>query len=271
MDELFARQSELFYYLLALAFAVIAGWETFRPRRSARTSTARRWGVHFFFYGTGNLLAFWVYPASAVTAALLAQDWDWPLLRRFDAPAAVDWVLAFAALDFVKYGQHRLSHTWGPLWRLHRLHHADPDYDLTTAFRFHPLEQIYLNLTYVAPIAALGLDPVAVLAYEIVAIFQAFFSHGNVALPEAADAGLRRFVVTPDMHRVHHSERADEQQSNFGSLFPWWDRWLGTYRAQPADGHAGMRVGLEGCDARESLSLWRMLVLPFRGEKERRG
>jgi sterol desaturase/sphingolipid hydroxylase (fatty acid hydroxylase superfamily) len=173
-------------------------------------------------------------------------------------------VLALMLLDLAIYLQHRLFHAVPFLWRLHRVHHADPDYDLTTALRFHPLE-IGLSLAVkCAAIVAIGAPALAVLVFEIVLNAAAMLNHANGRLPLAIDRRLRWLVVTPDMHRVHHSVIPRETNSNFGFNLPWWDRLFGTYRAQPAAGHTAMRIGIAGLQGADELTLARLLAQPLR-------
>jgi sterol desaturase/sphingolipid hydroxylase (fatty acid hydroxylase superfamily) len=175
--------------------------------------------------------------------------------------------LAVIAMDFVIWLQHVMVHAVPALWRLHKVHHADLDYDLTTGARFHPIEIGLSMLVKFATIAVLGPPVLAVVIFETLLNATAMFNHGNIRLPAGVDRVLRWFVVTPDMHRVHHSVEDDETNSNFGFNLPWWDRLFGTYRAQPRAGHEQMTIGIHGRrDAHEVARLPGMLMLPFRGE-----
>jgi sterol desaturase/sphingolipid hydroxylase (fatty acid hydroxylase superfamily) len=169
-------------------------------------------------------------------------------------------------LDFVIYLQHVVFHAVPALWRLHMMHHADLDLDVTSGARFHPVEILLSMVIKIAVVSALGPPLAAVVAFEVVLNATAMFNHGNLRLPEGIDRVLRLLVVTPDMHRVHHSAVAAETNSNFGFNLPWWDRLLGTYRAQPAAGHEGMTLGLAQFRDPERLTLAHILVLPWRGE-----
>jgi sterol desaturase/sphingolipid hydroxylase (fatty acid hydroxylase superfamily) len=172
-------------------------------------------------------------------------------------------VLAFAALDLGRYFTHLALHRVPPLWRLHRVHHSDVDYDCTTSLRFHPLESIVTIAVQLALVAALGAPPIAVLVYEIATVSFSLFSHGNLRIPARVERWLRWVVVTPDLHRVHHSAAVDESNANFASVLPWWDRLFRTYRAQPALGHDAMTIGLEDVrDARTRSFGW-VLMAPF--------
>jgi sterol desaturase/sphingolipid hydroxylase (fatty acid hydroxylase superfamily) len=174
--------------------------------------------------------------------------------------------LSFVALDFIVYLQHVLFHAVPALWRLHMVHHADLDFDLTTGNRFHPLEIVLSMLVKGAAIAAVGPPVLSVLAFEVILNATAMFNHANVKMPLPVDRALRCLVVTPDMHRVHHSTLPFETNSNFGFNLPWWDRLLGTYRAQPRAGHTEMKIGLRQFRDPDRLTLARMLALPFVGD-----
>jgi sterol desaturase/sphingolipid hydroxylase (fatty acid hydroxylase superfamily) len=168
-------------------------------------------------------------------------------------------------LDLLRYGQHYVYHAVPVLWRIHQVHHADPDYDWSTSLRFHPGEVLLTQGIYLAVIAVLAPPAMAVLCLEFADVVENIFVHANVAVPGWIDNRLRRWLVTPDMHRIHHSDEFSEQNSNFGVVFPWWDRLFRTYRQEPAGGHVNMRVGLHEVDVRQGVSLIGMLALPFRG------
>jgi sterol desaturase/sphingolipid hydroxylase (fatty acid hydroxylase superfamily) len=191
----------------------------------------------------------------------------WGLLNHFQVPFVIAVPLAVIALDFVVWLQHVMVHAVPALWRVHRVHHADPDYDVTTGVRFHPIEIVLSMLIKFATIAVLGPPVVAVVIFEVLLNATSMFNHGNLRLPPGLDRALRWFVVTPDMHRVHHSIEDDEANSNFGFNLPWWDRLFGTYREQPRAGHIGMTIGIrDHRDPREVARLPGMLLLPFKGE-----
>jgi sterol desaturase/sphingolipid hydroxylase (fatty acid hydroxylase superfamily) len=204
---------------------------------------------------------------AAVGLAAAASERGWGLLNQLDLPPWLALAAAVIALDLVIYIQHVLFHAVPALWRLHRMHHADLDFDVTTGARFHPLEILVSAGIKLAAVAVLGPAALAVLVFEVLLSATAMFNHGNVRLPVAADRWLRRLVVTPDMHRVHHSAVPAETSRNFGFCLPWWDRLFGTYLAQPAAGHERMRIGIaEFRDAAE-LRLHRMLLQPLREDK----
>jgi sterol desaturase/sphingolipid hydroxylase (fatty acid hydroxylase superfamily) len=187
------------------------------------------------------------------------------VLNALDLPSWAAVLLAVTALDLVIYLQHVMFHAVPALWRLHRMHHADLEFDVTTGLRFHPAEILLSMGLKLAAVAVLGPPPVAVLIFEVLLNATAMFNHSNIRLPLAVDRVLRLVVVTPDMHRVHHSIVPQETNSNFGFNLPWWDRLLGTYRAQPAAGHDGMVIGIEQFRTRRDLWLDRMLIQPALG------
>ena len=203
-------------------------------------------------------------PVSVVGMAALAQERHWGLLPMLALPDWLAAALALVLLDLAIYLQHVLFHAVPALWRLHRMHHADLDFDVTTGVRFHPLEILLSWAVKVVLLAALGPPVVVVLVFELLLNATSLFNHSNIRLPAGLDAVLRRFVVTPDMHRVHHSALPHETNSNFGFNFPWWDRLFGTYRSQPEAGHAGMTIGIAAFREAGELRLDRLLTQPFR-------
>jgi len=207
-----------------------------------------------------------VAPTGAVGFALFAEERGWGLFNLAALPAWLEMLLALFLLDLAIYLQHRLFHHVPVLWRLHRMHHADLDVDVTTGVRFHPIEILLsLGIKFIV-IVTLGVPMLAVLIFEIALNATSMFNHGNVRVPPAIERGLRWLVVTPDMHRVHHSILRHETDSNFGFNFPWWDRLFGTYRPEPEGGHKGMTVGLDQFRDAQELRLDRMLVQPFRND-----
>jgi sterol desaturase/sphingolipid hydroxylase (fatty acid hydroxylase superfamily) len=247
-------------------FAAVAAWEVFAPRRTPFAGRAARWPSNLGVVFLNTLIVRAIFPAGAIGIALTANAKGFGLLNAVDLPFAIKAVIAFVALDLAIYLQHVLFHAVPVLWRLHRMHHADLDFDVTTGARFHPIEIVLSMLIKAAAIAALGAPAVAVLAFEIALSATAMFNHANARLPAALDRILRLLVVTPDMHRVHHSAIPAETNSNFGFNLPWWDRLFGTYRDQPAMGHEAMIVGIEAFRDPSELRLDKMLVQPFRGE-----
>lgn len=245
------------------AFLALAAWESHAPRRRLAVDRGWRWPNNLAMVVVGTLLLRALFPLAAVGAALLAADAGWGLFNNWPAPRAAAVVLTILFLDLAIWTQHRLFHAVPLLWRLHRMHHADLDIDVTTGLRFHPLELALSMLVKVSVVLLLGAPPVAVLAFEVLLNATSLFSHSNVALPPRVDAMLRWFVVTPDMHRVHHSWDVRETDRNFGFNLSCWDRLIGTYQAQPRLGHQGMTIGLPQFRDPRELRLDRMLLQPF--------
>ncbi len=249
-------------------FALLSAVEVFAPRRSLTWSKTRRWltnwGLSLLNSLTLRALAI-ALPLLAVGAASDAQNNGWGLFNIVDLPIAFEVVLAILVLDFAIWLQHLITHKVPRLWRLHRVHHADLDFDVTTAIRFHPLEIALSMLLKIGLIYLLGPSAVAVLLFEILLNGTALFNHANIHLPGKLDQLIRLVLVTPDMHRVHHSVHRDEHDSNYGFALSIWDRALGTYIAQPRAGHDKMTIGLEWQDTRPTKLSW-SLRLPFRAK-----
>jgi sterol desaturase/sphingolipid hydroxylase (fatty acid hydroxylase superfamily) len=243
---------------------MMAVWELIAPRRHQAAERPLRWSSNLGIVVLDTVLVRILVPTTAVGVALLAEARGWGLFHAFAAPGWLAVLFCVIALDLAIYLQHVLFHAVPALWRLHRMHHADLAFDVTTGVRFHPLEILLSMLIKLAVVAALGAPALAVLLFEVLLNATSMFSHGNVRVPERLDRVLRFIVVTPDMHRVHHSVDAPETNSNFGFNLPWWDRMFGTYRAQPAAGHDAMTIGIEQFRERPELRLDRMLLQPFR-------
>jgi len=248
-------------------FAVMAIWEVITPRRRLQSAKAVRWvnnlGLVFF----NSVVLRLVFPAAAVGMAVFASDQRWGLFNYIDAPFWVAVLTSVLVMDFFIWLQHVMVHAVPVLWRLHRVHHADLDFDVTTGARFHTLEILLSMLIKFAVILLLGPPVVAVVLFEVILNATAMFNHANVHLPETLDRYLRLILVTPDMHRVHHSVEDDETNSNFGFNLPWWDRLFGTYRAQPRAGHEGMTIGIRTFREDKWCSwLPGMLTIPFVGK-----
>lgn len=244
-------------------FVVMAIWEMLAPRRAQAVGRGIRWPSNLGMSVLNSVLVRLVFPVTAVGWAVLAQQLGWGLFHVLVVPDWLRFLLAFMLLDLVIYLQHRLFHAVPAFWRLHRMHHADTEFDVTNGLRFHPLEILLSMVLKFAVIVAVGAPALAVLVFEVLLNATAIFNHANVALPTRLDRILRWLVVTPDMHRVHHSVYRQETDSNFGFNLPWWDRLFGTYRAQPKDGHVGMSIGLPQFRSRKWLRLDRMLVQPW--------
>ncbi len=248
-------------------FAVVALWEWRAPRRALTLSRALRWSSNLGLVALNTLLLRLVFPLAAAGMAAFGVANGWGLLNHFEVPFWVAVPVAVIAMDFVIWLQHVMVHAVPALWRLHQVHHADLDYDLTTGARFHPIEIALSMLVKFATISVLGPPVLAVVIFEVLLNATAMFNHGNIRLPASLDRGLRWLIVTPDMHRVHHSVEDDETNTNFGFNLPWWDRLFGTYRAQPRAGHEAMAIGIRGhSDPSEVAHLSGMLLMPFRGE-----
>ncbi len=248
-------------------FAVVALWEVVAPRRALVVSKAYRWASNIGLVVFNTVLVRLLFPLAAVGVAAFCAENGWGLLNHFQVPFWVAVPVAVIAMDFVIWLQHVMVHAVPVLWRLHRVHHADLDYDVTTGARFHPIEIILSMLIKFATLVVLGPPVVAVVIFEVLLNATAMFNHGNIRLPAAVDRMLRWIVVTPDMHRVHHSTEDDETNSNFGFNLTWWDRLFGTYREQPRGGHTAMAIGIRDyANPREVDRLDGMLWLPFRGE-----
>ena len=244
---------------------IMALWELLAPRRHLSVRKTPRWASHLGLVALNTVLARWLVPMTAVGAALAAQQRGWGLLHQADWPAWLEIVVAVLGLDLAIYLQHVLFHAVPALWQLHMVHHADLDLDVTTGVRFHTLEILLSALIKLAVVAVIGPAALAVVIFEVLLNATSMFSHSNVRMPGRLDRLLRWLVVTPDMHRVHHSVIVRETNSNFGFNVPWWDYLLGTYRAQPAAGHERMMIGLEQLRAeRDTDRLAGMLILPFR-------
>ena len=246
-------------------FALVALWELRAQRRGLRSTRGERWFGNLGIVVLNTVVLRLLFPTAAVGMALFAKEQGWGLLNHVELPAGLAIGMSVVLLDFAIYLQHVIFHAVRPLWRLHMVHHADADFDVTTGLRFHPLEMILSMLIKLAVVAVLGAPARAVLIFEVLLNATAMFSHGNARMPLRLDRVLRCFVVTPDMHRVHHSVKSVEHNSNFGFNLPWWDRLLGTYRSQPAGGHEGMTIGLEQFQEPRRQSLGWMLALPFAG------
>jgi len=267
MDD-FLTQYEPTVRLVAAAsiFLVMALWEAVAPRRSLNVPKWGRWRSNLGLVVVNTVLLRLLFPTAAVGMAIYAKTQGWGLLALLPVPEYVRLLAAIIVLDLAIYLQHVMFHAVPNLWRLHRVHHADLDFDVTTGLRFHPIEIILSMLIKFAIIAALGPPVAAVILFEIILSGMAMFNHSNVQLPLPIDRIVRLFVVTPDMHRVHHSIEDYETNSNFGFNLSLWDRLFGTYKAQPDAGHLDMTIGIRGYrDAREVDRLPGMLTLPFRG------
>lgn len=242
---------------------LVALWEIAAPRRPLLDSKRRRWFANLSLVVIGTIVVRLLFPILPVALAGVAEARGWGIFNVLQAPTWLKFMLSFLILDFVIYLQHLLFHHLPILWRLHRMHHTDLDLDVTSGNRFHPLEIVISMIIKMAAVLFLGAPAASVLAFEVVLNACSMFSHGNIKLPAAFDRLLRLLLVTPDMHRVHHSTIVRETNSNFGFNFPWWDRICGTYRSQPERGHLAMEIGLKEYRDPKRLRLFRLLIQPF--------
>jgi len=255
--------------LIRLAFfvgvlGVVAAWESLAPRRHRELGRSVRWPSNLAVVAVNTALVRLLFPVTSVGFAWLCEERGWGLLNALHLPPWLAVPIAVLGLDLAIYLQHVLFHAVPALWRLHRMHHADLDVDVTTGGRFHPIEMLLSMAIKLATIAALGAPAMAVLMFEILLNATSMFNHGNIRLPGRLEPVLRWIVVTPDMHRVHHSAVPRETNSNFGFNLPWWDRLFGTYRAEPEAGHEAMIIGIGQFRTPREQRLDRMLTQPFR-------
>ena len=250
-------------------FAALALWEYLAPRRKLAVGRLGRWPSHVGLVVVYGLLERLLIPVAAVGTAAIAAQRGFGLLNVIACPGWLAAPIGFVALDLAIYAQHVAFHKIPLLWRLHRMHHADLDVDVTTGLRFHPLEILLSMLIKMAVVAALGVPVLAVVAFEVALNATSMFNHSNATMPLRLDRIVRLFVVTPDMHRVHHSVAPHETDSNFGFNLPWWDRLFGTYRPQPEAGHDAMTVGLPIFRKPGETRLDRLLTQPFREDVQR--
>ena len=265
-ETLFAHEPLIRLGAFAGILAVMALWEWLSPRRHQEIGRARRWPSNMGIVALNTVVVRLVFPAAAIGTALLAETREWGLFRALEAPTWLAIAASVILLDVAIYLQHVLFHAVPVFWRLHRMHHADLEFDVTTGLRFHPIEILLSMGIKIGVVAALGTPAVAVLIFEVLLNATSMFNHGNVRLPARIDHVLRWIVVTPEMHRVHHSVVPRETNSNFGFNLPWWDRLFGTYRAQPAAGHEGMTIGIAQFRDLAELRFDRLLIQPFRDD-----
>jgi sterol desaturase/sphingolipid hydroxylase (fatty acid hydroxylase superfamily) len=260
--------SEPFVRLGAFAgvFLVLAILELLAPRRTLMAGRGRRWPSNLGVVAFNTLLLRLIFPTAAVGVALLGEAQGWGLFHAFVVPNWFAVAISVLLLDLTIYFQHVLFHATPALWRVHRMHHTDLDFDVTTGLRFHPIEIILSAIIKLMAVAALGAPALAVVIFEVALNTTSMFSHSNLRISPRVDRILRWFLVTPDMHRVHHSILPRETNSNFGFNAPWWDRLFGTYRAQPAAGHEAMTIGIDEFRDLHELRLDHMLLQPFRGQ-----
>ncbi len=244
-------------------FLVLAVSEQLWPRRPLTVSKPHRWAVNLAIIAANTLLARLLFPLAPVALAVQAQAHGWGLLPLLALPVWLETLVSLLVLDLLIYTQHRLFHRTPVLWRIHRMHHTDLDLDVSSGTRFHPLEILLSLAIKLAAVVLLGASPLSVLLFEILLNATSMFSHANLRIPLPLDQRLRLLLVTPDMHRVHHSILPKETDSNFGFNLSCWDRLFGTYRAQPDAGHDRMQIGLKQWRDQEELGLGALLLIPF--------
>ncbi|MDX8413607.1 MAG: sterol desaturase family protein [Mariprofundales bacterium] len=249
--------------LFIAIFTTVALWERLVPRRNEPMNRPQRWRSNLLLVVIDSLLVRLLIP---IGAAGFAAQQQWGLLHHIALPHLLEIALAVVVLDGIIYWQHRLFHRTPLLWQLHRVHHADTHLDVSSALRFHPIEILLSMVIKITAVVALGIDPVAVLIFEVLLNGMAMFNHGNIHLPQAVDHWLRMWVVTPDMHRIHHSTLPQEFNRNFGFNLSCWDRMFGSYCNLPQAGQLQMQIGLAEWRDRRTAELGWMLWLPWRGE-----
>ncbi|MDX2493541.1 MAG: sterol desaturase family protein [Desulfuromusa sp.] len=250
----------LFFFVI---FALVAYGEIVASRRQLTVSKTERWFNNLSMILLSNILIKLTLPVAATGVAVAAAAKNWGLFNSLPLPYWMVILISILILDLVVYLQHLMFHAVPILWRIHMVHHADLDLDVTSALRIHPLELIISMGIKIMVVAALGIPVLAVLIFEIILNAAAMFNHGNLRLSDKFDRRLRLLTVTPDMHRVHHSVMIRETNSNFGFNFPYWDRLFGTYRAQPVDGHEQMTIGLSPFRNVEQITFLKLLIFPF--------
>ncbi|RJR22476.1 MAG: sterol desaturase family protein [Desulfobacteraceae bacterium] len=263
MDFISKNEAAIRFAAFFCIFFLVAFFEVLYPRRKRSLTRLKRWFENIGLVAIGTLAVRLTIPVSAAAASAWVTQQGWGLFSLLEIPFWLSVVISIVFLDFIIYLQHVMFHAVPTFWRLHMVHHADLDFDLTTGIRFHPIEIIISMVIKLGSIAVLGAPPQGVIIFEILLNGTAMFNHGNLFIPRNFDGFLRMFLVTPDMHRVHHSVFPNETNSNFGFNLPWWDRIMGTYKAQPSMGHDGMTIGLNQFRDPKVLHLLWMLIAPF--------
>ncbi|MEO8098404.1 MAG: sterol desaturase family protein [Acidobacteriota bacterium] len=260
-------ESRLYWTVFTAAFLLVALWESSRPNRAWIVPATRRWTMHgillLILMVTGTTLV----RLSPVAAAIVAQGNPWGVLGFAVIPFPIRAAATILLLDLTKYFTHWLYHHVGFLWRIHRVHHSDPDFDVSTGARFHPLEPLLVQAADLGMILLLAPPPSAVLGARLLSTFINFWEHANANLPAWLEKSLESWMITPGLHRIHHSQGIVEQNRNLGEVFTFWDRLLGTYQRDPTGGDANLVVGLRGYQNARSLELMEMLTQPFQKER----
>jgi sterol desaturase/sphingolipid hydroxylase (fatty acid hydroxylase superfamily) len=262
-NYLIAHGPALNSWALLGAIPLIAALESFSVRRALGAPLRARWLNNIGLFVLSMLAVNAVLPIRCTELAAIAEQRGWGLINKLAWDFWIELVVALVVLDLVRYIVHYAAHALPALWRIHRVHHTDPDFDVTTSLRFHPLELLIQVLVNFLVILSLGLPVAAVVFYEVISVVVNTANHGNIELPRWLDRSLRTVFVTPDMHRVHHSTDPGEYNANLGGLLSWWDYLFATYVAQPKHGHRGMSLGLPGFTSHRHLSLLAMLLNPI--------
>lgn len=260
-------ENPVYWAMFVAAFVLIAVWESFAPNRPLSSPAERRWSRHALLLAISSVVLTLTLRVTPVWIAWERRNNSFGVLNRPWIPFSLACLACVLALDLVHYATHRAFHSMSFLWRVHEVHHSDPEYDVSTAGRFHPLEIVATQSAYLAAVALLAPPPIAVLAAELLTVAANLFAHANASLPAWVERLLRRIVITPDLHRIHHSEQVQEQSRNFGQTFPWWDWIFGTYLAEPAAGQT-FKTGVTGLQNERSLDFGFMLLEPFRSRRE---
>ncbi len=263
-----SHEPSIRFAIFAAIFAVVAIAEVFSPRRKLLVSKQKRWINNILLNFTDTIILRLVFPILPVGIAFFCAGKGWGMLNYFHFPLWIAAICGVVLLDLTIYWQHKMFHLVPVFWRLHKVHHIDQDIDVTTGLRFHPLEMILSMIIKMTAVAAIGAPPVSVVIFEILLNGTTMFNHGNLYIPLAADRIIRLLIVTPDMHRVHHSVIVKETNSNYGFNFSFWDRIFQTYRKAPEAGHEQMKIGLNGYYELKYLQFLQMLIIPFRTSKE---
>ena len=263
MDSLLKNGAQVYAFVYFGGIIAVALLESVLPRRAPGATLGLRWFGNFSLTILGAILVRLLFPLAGVGWAVFCSERRLGLFNQVAWPSVVEFALTIVLIDLAYYVQHYLLHRVPMLWRMHRTHHTDQEYDFSTGVRFHPFEAVYTTTVVMALILALGAPPVAVFVSQLLSIGVAFFEHANVRMPGRMDRVLRLLFVTPDMHRIHHSQEIQEGESNFSNMFSFWDRLFGTYLDQPAAGHDGIVFGVAEFSERKHLTLPWMLVQPF--------
>ncbi len=252
-------------------FGLMVSWEAIKPRRPQQIHRMQRWPVNLGLALFNMVLMRLTIGSLAYLSAVMAAERGYGLLNLWQLPNSVSIIATLLFLDFAIYGQHIAMHKWPLLWRLHKVHHTDLEFDATTALRFHPFEILLSMLYKVVFIVLIGANPAAVIAFEIILNGAATFNHSNVMIPDKIDGILRWLIITPDMHRIHHSAEPVETDSNYGFSVSWWDRLCRTYTANPKQPQTTMTIGLNAYRKQAELGLTHLLLIPFKAQANRLG